>query len=58
MSPENQGVFLAPERGDFSKNSGILKLTKMGLFLGHLCAVECTTGWPVGLVQDILAMKA
>ena len=23
MSPENQGVFLAPERGDFLKNSYI-----------------------------------
>ncbi len=31
MSPGNQGVFSAPERGDFLKNSGILQLTKMGL---------------------------
>ena len=25
MSPENQGVFLAPERGDFSRNSDVLQ---------------------------------
>jgi hypothetical protein len=32
MSPENQGVFSALERGDFLKNSGILQLTEMELF--------------------------
>ena len=33
MSPENCSVFLAFERGDFSKNSGILQLIKMGLLI-------------------------
>jgi hypothetical protein len=28
------GCFSAPERGDFSKNYGILELLKMGPFLG------------------------
>ena len=45
MSPENQGVFLVPERGDFSKNSGILQLTKMWLFTDGQqvsCVVELT----------------
>ena len=36
MSPENQGVFQLLKEGDFSKNSGILQLKKMGLFFGHL----------------------
>ncbi len=34
MSPENQGVFSALERGDFLKNSGILQFMKMGPFEG------------------------
>jgi len=34
MSPENQGVFPAPEGGDFAKNSGIPQLVKKGLFWG------------------------
>jgi len=32
MSPGNQGGFLAPERGDFLKDSEILQLIKIGLF--------------------------
>jgi hypothetical protein len=32
MSPGNQGVFLAPERGDFSRDYDILQLSKMGPF--------------------------
>ena len=46
MSPENCNVFQALERGDFLKNSGILQLTKMGPFWGHLFAVRYTLiGW-------------
>ena len=33
MSPENCDVFSASEREDFSRNSGILQLTKMEPFL-------------------------
>ena len=36
MSPENCGVFLAFERGDFLKISGILRLAKMRAFRGSL----------------------
>jgi hypothetical protein len=32
MSPEKQGVFLAFERSEFSKNSGILQLVRKGHF--------------------------
>jgi hypothetical protein len=31
MSPENQGVFLAAERSDFSKNSGTLTAQENGV---------------------------
>jgi hypothetical protein len=35
MSPEKSGYFLALERGDFSRNYGILQLVKMGPFDGY-----------------------
>ena len=37
MSPCKLGCFSAPERGDFSKNSGILQRAKMGPVWGRLC---------------------
>ena len=43
MSPGNQGVFTALERGDFSKNSCILQLAKMGSFQGHPYAAQCAS---------------
>ena len=46
MSPENQGVFSAFERCDFSKNSGIFQLTKMGLFWGDQSRL-IRAGWLV-----------
>ncbi len=40
------GCFPAPERGDFSKNSDILELVKMGLFGRHPLAAQCALmGW-------------
>lgn len=57
MSPENQGVFPAPERGEFSKNSAILLLTKMGLFLGAFVRGSVRSDWLVEQVQQVSARK-
>jgi hypothetical protein len=38
MSPENQGGFLSFERSDFSENSHVLQLAKMGSFFYYSCA--------------------
>ena len=45
--------FPAPERGDFSKNSGILQLAKMGPFWGDSCMHTGPDGL-VGPIQKIL----
>jgi hypothetical protein len=46
MSPGNQGVFPAPEKGDFSKNSDIFQLVKMGPFWEYLFTAWCALiGW-------------
>ena len=34
MSPGNQGVFRVPERGDFSRKSGIFTAHENGAILG------------------------
>lgn len=39
MLPANSGIFTAPEIGDFSKNSVIFQLAKMGSFMEHLYAL-------------------
>jgi len=35
-------VFSAHEKDDYSKNSDVLKFTKMVLFWRHLCVVQCS----------------
>ncbi len=45
MSPGNSGVFPAPERGDFSKNSGVLQIVGRVTFL---------CDGLVGLVREIV----
>ena len=47
MSLENQGVFSAHEKGDFSKNFGILQL------MGRLTFVRALGSWLVGPVREI-----
>jgi len=49
--------FLAPERGGFWKNSGILQLRKMGLFWGHLCTLSEPDGLTYGSVAKPLTLK-
>jgi len=49
--PWKSGCFLAFERGDFSRNSDVLRLTKMGLFWEFLWAVQCAYCWIVGPVK-------
>jgi hypothetical protein len=68
MSPENQGIFqlmkdvasrrifdIFYERGEFSKNSGIFQLVKMGSFLGASVRGSVRSDWLVGLVRESLA---
>ena len=46
MSPGNCGVFQIPDRGEISKNSGILQLVKMGAFWGAWStACALLVGW-------------
>ena len=52
--PWKSGRFPVSGRGDFSKNSGILQLTKMGPFWGEPCTVQYASGWLVGLVRKVL----
>jgi len=51
------GCFLASERDDFWKNSGILQLRKMGLFWGHLCTLSEPDGLTYGSVAKPLTLK-
>ena len=53
--PWKTECFPAPERGEFSKNSGILQLVKMGSFWGEPCAAQCASGWLVGMVLKTTA---
>ena len=42
MSPGNCGVFLAPERSDYLKDSGFSQLSKMSPFLRTLVSLKLT----------------
>ncbi len=57
MSPGNQGVFQALERGGFSKNFGILQLAKMGLYLGVVSGQFSASESLVGSVQKGLSAE-
>ena len=46
------GCFPAHEKGEYSKDSGILQLTKMGPFLGRLFAAWCVERL-VGMVHNL-----
>ena len=58
MSPEYQGVFLALERGDFSKHSSILLLAKMGAISGASVRGLVRNQWSGGPSQGISAKAA